>query len=918
MKRNIFLILISISFFFLQAENTAKKNGKALMKPGELRCEYLKDPIGIDVHQPRLSWKFLNTDQRGKTQTAYQILVASDKKLLDSGNPDLWNSGTINSGESVNIVYQGKELKTSQECFWKVRIKDEKANWSQWSETAFWSMGLFASDWNARWIGRQIENSEKNSDSIAERKADPWLRKLFQLPDTPQKSTIYIASIGYHELYVNGVKVGDKVLVPSATDHKSRARYITYDITDYLNKGENVIALWLGTSWSIFPAYQTDDKPGAPIVLAQADILFSDGESMQIITDESWKSFPSPNTLLGYWDAHQFAGEEYDGFMEVEDWSKVEYDDSHWYAVDVFNPQLTISADKTQANRLIKEIKPIAIDEIEPGIYLVDMGINYTGWFQIELEGSPGDRIGFQFSERINTASSYGLYSVYKMGPSGKGIFCNRFNYMSGRWIRITGIADRPGLDQIKGWMIRPDYEQAGHFECDQTLLNEIYNASLWTYENLSLGNYVVDCPQRERRGYGGDALATTRMGLGNYDLGAFYTKWMEDWRDVQQPDGNVPYTAPTYVGGGGPSWSGYCVILPWEIYTQYGDKRILEESFPTIQHWLNFLETKSKDDMLVRWGGKWSFLGDWLWPDARSERSMMEKSGKALGDTRETLFYNNCHWIHTLELAAKIAAVIGRDDDSQMYDRRADEVRKAVHAEFFNKEDYSYVNGYPSYLAIALYINLPPQHMRDSVWKRLEKEIIINRKGHFWGGITAGSYLFHTLLDNNKNDLLYTMISKTDFPSWGDMLKHGLGTFFEDWECRGSALHSSYLYVGSWFVEALGGIRRGDAGFKHFIIEPWINQQNGPRKVNSSYDSLYGHIVSNWEIDGENLQINISIPPNTTALVRLNDIDFETLKENQKSFKKTKGVSYIVQETANTTGLLLQSGSYNFTARLK
>ena len=159
---------------------------------------------------------------------------------------------------------------------------------------------------------------------------------------------------------------------------------------------------------------------------------------------------------------------------------------------------------------------------------------------------------------------------------------------------------------------------------------------------------------------------------------------------------------------------------------------------------------------MLVRWGGKWSFLGDWLWPDAWPERSAMEKQGKALGDTRETLFFNNCHWIYSLETAAQIADVLGNEKAASTYRNRASKVRKAVHATFFNSKDNSYVNGYPSYLAIALMVDLPPKHLKAKVWKRLEQEIQVKRKGHFWGGITAGSFLLHTLLDNHRNDLIF------------------------------------------------------------------------------------------------------------------------------------------------------------------
>lgn len=919
MKR--FFLLVTVIFFSVCYIHSQKKDsGKSSVLPIDLKCEYLENPLGLDVPNPRLSWKIkaFNIADRGQKQSSFQILVASSEDLLKSGKPDLWDSGIINSNESVNITYNGEKLTEGQECFWTVRVTDQNDNWSAWSEPSFWTMGLISQEsWKGKWIGADgLDLDTQSRGSISMRKADPWLRKTFTLPESPQKAVIYVASVGYHELYVNGQKISDMVLVPSATDHKKRARYITYDISNELVQGENVIALWLGTSWSIFPAYQTEDRPHAPLALAQAKISFLKNKPMQIVSDESWKSHPSPNTLLGYWEAHHFAGEEYDSTKEIENWNKVGYDDSAWKPVSVFAPQLIVSADKTEPNRLVKEIRPVAIEEIEAGVFRVDMGINFVGWFEIEVTGNPGDMITFHFSEREKETSSYGLSSIYKVGESGRGVFRNKFNYMSGRWIKVSGIKNKPKPEEIKGWLIRPDFERVGEFKCDQPLMNDIYDATFWTFENLSLGNYVVDCPHRERRGYGGDALATTRPAMGNYSLGAFYTKWMEDWRDVQQPDGNIPYTAPTHAGGGGPSWSGYCITLPWDMYRQYGDKRVLEESFPTIEQWLGFLETKSDNDMLVRWGGKWSFLGDWLWPEAKIERSKMESQGKSLGDTEETLFFNNCHWVYSLDLAADIANVLNYNDKANTYRKRADEVRKAIHKKFFNAVENKYVNGYPAYQAIALNTNIPPVEVREKVWENLEHEMMVTRKGHFWGGITAGSFLFFTLQDNAKNDWLYTMISKEDFPSWGHMLKQGLGTFFEDWECRGSALHSSYLYVGSWFIEALGGIKQPQAGFKQFTIDPWINQKHAPQQVTSSYNSLYGKIVSNWSKENGKLQMEIVVPPNTNALLYLRGVDHNTIKESGQLLENIQDIS-IKSKEMSFTCLRLDAGNYKFTAKM-
>jgi alpha-L-rhamnosidase len=678
-----------------------------------------------------------------------------------------------------------------------------------------------------------------------------------------------------------------------------------------------VIALWLGVSWSIFPAYQTENKPASPIVLAQADIQLSKSGEIQIVTDQTWRTHPSPNTLLGFWDARGFGGECYDARLEIPQWCEVNFDDSHWKMASIFHPNLTVSADRTEPNHLVKEIKPVAITETSNGVYRVDMGVNYAGWFEMKLSGQPGDRIEFKFSERTNETMSFGLHSVYVIGPSGKGTFCNRFNYMSGRWVQVTGLRSKPALNQMRGWLIRTDYQRTGDFECDQPRLNKIYNTTLWTFENLSLGNYVVDCPQRERRGYGGDAHATTRTALDNYKLGAFYTKWMEDWRDVQQPDGNLPYTAPTHVGGGGPAWSGFCVTLPWEMYRQYGDQRVLKESFPTIQHWLAFLETQSAQNMLVRYGGSWDFLADWQWPGFGGDRSKVERAKKFLGDTRESLFFNNCYWIYNLETAAKIADVIGEKESAINYRSRADVVRAAVHTTFFNPNDNSYVNGFPAFLAIALLVDLPPVELRSNVWQRLEHEITVNHDGHIWAGITGGSFLFETLLENKRHDLIYSMVSKQDYPGWGDMLARGATTFYEDWDCRASYLHSSYLYVGSWFIEGLGGIQQPETGGKHFVLEPWINQRQGPQHVRAQYDSLYGRIATSWTKGAKGtLHLDVIVPPNTDAILRLRNINPDSIEESGQPLKQVVGVT-LGSEARGITALRIEPGRYEFRMQL-
>jgi len=908
----------------------SQKNSSSIA-PAELRCEYLPEPLGIDAKQPRLSWELTATDaeKRGQAQTAYRLLVAGSEELLAEGKGDLWDSGQVKSGQSQLVEYGGKPLSSGVRCYWKVQVRDEGGALSAWSKPARWSMGLLEqSERSAKWIGSAQKFAEvKKLPPEGDYLSDPWLRKVITLKEKPRRAAIHVASVGYHELYVNGEKVTDDVLSPNVADHTKRARYVTYEIADHLRAGRNVIGLWLGTSWSIYPLYKSEDKPQTPIVIAQADIEMPDGQTRRIITDETWKTHPSPNVLLGTWNFTNFGGEYYDAGKELPDWCSPDLDDSGWKPATVYKPELILSAEMVEPNRRVHEIKPVAIEQVEGEGYRVDMGVNYAGFLEFDVKGQPGNIIELQWSEDPKKMITHKLHSAYRIGPSGKGTFSDHFNYGSGRWILIKGLSYKPALSDIRGYNVRTDYKRAGWFECSNKLLNDIYKTVLWTYENLSLGSYVVDCPQRERMGYGGDAHATTQTAMNNYHLGAFYTKWSQDWRDTQGQEtawglgnkatnqnapkaaGNLPYTAPTYWGGGGPAWSGYCVTLPWYIYRHYGDVRILEENLDTIRKWLAFLETKSKNDMLVRWGGEWDFLGDWLWPGAKGVN----------GDTRETLFFNNCYWIYNLKTAAKIADVLGKKDLADTYRRRAETVRQAVHKKFYNPAENGYVNNFQAYLAAALLVGLPPKEIQPAVWKTFEDEILIHRKGHFWGGITGGYFIVKNLLEFDRPDLMFEMASKEDYPSWGDMLRRGATTIWEAWDGRNSLLHSSYLHIGAWFIEGLGGIMPDPAapGYKHFIIRPGVLQNKPLNWVKVRFDSPYGMIRSEWQKQNGTLTLKVAVPPNTTATVYLPTTNPQSIKEGNVPLTQARGVKRLREDEKGRCVLEVQPGQYTFVANL-
>jgi alpha-L-rhamnosidase len=763
-----------------------------------------------------------------------------------------------------------------------------------------WATGVLHPDeWRGVWIG-----SSRNSG------ASVWFRCTFELnQDQPASALCSIASVGYHELYVNGRKVGDDVLAPAISDLSKRALSVTRDLAPYLHRGTNSVGVWLGQGWAghsgkSWYAGSQLDWPSEPSFLLQGQIQ-EGAREVELASGLHWKCHRANTDSSNLPGFHSLGGESQDDRAYIAGWNDPRFDDSDWPKAVAQTNALQVSPQVTECNRIIEELRPLAIREKGRGVYQADMGRHFSGWIELKAEGAPGSRIEISMSEREDQSNSYGQTNLFILGPEGRGTFRNHFKHQSGRWITVQGLSAPLRAAQLKGYAISTGTERIGQFSCSNELYNRIYETVLWTFRQISLGGYVVDCPHRERMGYG-DSINSVEGAMLAFDTERFFTKWSRDWTDVQQPDGSMPFTAPTYNGGGGPMWSSTLVHLPWLTYLYYGDPKAMEENYPAIRRWMNFLATNCQSNVLQWFPGpknivqpEWSFLGDWVYPGHHQAPN---------GHDRETLFMNNCYYLYTLKTAARIAQALGHTGDAERFRSQADAAAAAIQEAFWDSQTKSYPGDRQTTPAAALFSGLPPAEARPVVEAQLAERIL--KKHHLDTGILGTYFMIEALTAEDRCDLVDCVANTTEPPGWGAMLAQGATCIWEQWDGENSRCHSSYLSIGAWFIKGILGLRPDpeQPGFRHFIVKPGLYEKlcyaRGER------DTLYGKITCAWKTDSGHFILDLKIPANTTATIFLPCGDSTTITESGQPLAKVAGVQFLRREGSRA---VLEAGSGNY-----
>jgi alpha-L-rhamnosidase len=567
-----------------------------------LTCEYQTNPLGIDVLHPRLSWQ-LQSDRRGAHQTAYQILLGPSEVSLDSGTDLFWDSGKVESDQSIHVPYAGQSLASGRHVYWKVRVWDETGEESE-SPSAWWEMGLLEpTDWKAQWIGAPIFGGPRTTSPA------PYLRREFILQKTLVGARLYATAVGLYECHFNGARVGDAVLTPGWTDYSKRIQYQVYDVTELLRPGANAFGAILGDGWGVGHVGWVSRQRyvDRPRFLAQIVLLYSDGSREIIATDRGWKVTQGP--IL---ESDLLMGESYDARRELTGWSNPGYPDSSWWPAEVFADQgAKLVATNGPLVKRQEELNPGNIREIPDSAnprWIFDMGQNMVGWIRLRVRGERGTTVTIRYAEVLNPDGT--LYTTnlraarntdhYTLKGGDEEVWEPHFTFHGFRYVELSGFPGRPTEESVTGIVVHSQIPPTGTFECSDPLINQLQHNIVWGQK----GNFVdvpTDCPQRdERLGWTGDAQVFIRTAAFNKNIAGFFTKWTRDLEDAQFPDGAYPAVAPNpsmkTITDGGPAWADAGVICPWTIYQCCGDIRLLEEHYASMQRFIEFLYKTSRD----------------------------------------------------------------------------------------------------------------------------------------------------------------------------------------------------------------------------------------------------------------------------------------------------------------------------------
>jgi len=838
-----------------------------LYPPFDLRVEYQKNPMALDIPRPRLFWK-LKSEMRGDYQTAYQIIVASESELAEKEIGDFWDSGKVESSESTHIPYNGEELLSCQKYYWRVRWWNSSGQVSPYSEIAIFGTAFMGtSKFRANWITMAKPETYLAEKTILLGKEEEqnvqykgiYLRKEFNSRGRASRATIYISGLGYYELYFNGKRIGDRLLDPAWSDYHRIAYYSVYEVTELVAE-KNAIGVILGNG-RYLKKYGYDQ----PKLILRLEIYYESGGFEVIASDDSWNVATGAIQENGI-----YFGENYDARLEQSGWNLSGFDDSGWKKA-IIVPGPPLAAQNIPPIRITERLKAKNIFPKGDGTFIFDFGQNISGWVRLKVSGPEGTTIRLRYAELLNDDQSLNSATndnaratdIYVLKGQGEEIFEPHFTYHGFRYVELTGYPENPDLDTLEACFVHTDVERIGSFECSEPLINQIHKNVIYS-QRANLMSIPTDCPQRdERQGWLADAWVTAEEASFNFDLASFYSHFINLIRQAQKEDGSLPDFVPPYnqkVYPADPAWGSAYITLCWHLYQFYGDRDILRKNFQYLKNYIDFLKRRATGNIQLGLGK----YGDWCQPG-----SMVPK--KTLLELIATWFY-----YHDALIFSEICEIIGRKEEAREYEELSKQIKAAFNGAFLEKDQYKAIRQGPvdrlpdqTSNLLPLYLDMVPEDYRSEVWQNLLESIAIHHDYHLDTGIIGTRYLLDVLSKFERQDIALKIILQESYPGWGYMIQEGATTLWERWEKltgRGMNSHNHIMFgsLDAWLYKNLAGIEPVEAGWKTFRLKPYAQEK--VVWVKSKFQSIYGEIALAWEKTESEFILEFSLPVGTRA----------------------------------------------------
>ncbi len=886
----------------------------------DLRCEGLRDPLGLDEPRPRLSW-IIRAGGRGWRQSACQILVASSAEALAEGQGDLWDSGKMASARTSQIEYSGPPPAARQQCFWKARVWDDVDVPSAWSAVGLWEMGLLAeADWKgAAWIGRAAvpkpaapDGREPGVRPAPGLDPAPYLRREFPVRGTVRRARLSACGLGYADLFLNGRRVGgERERDPGYTAFDKRALYVTHDVTALLSPGANALGAILGGGWYDvadlatwnFHAASWRGQRRLRLVL---DVEYGDGSSEAVISDDAWETAAGPILRDGI-----YTGEIYDARRELPGWDRAGDQDHAWErAVTLPPPGGRLRALPCPPVAVTRTLTAVALTEPRPGVFVADFGQNFTGHVRLRVQAPAGTRITLRYGEALSPDGTLNTTAVdhfmtqttptqpfqsdtYVCKGGGEEVWEQRFSYSGFRYVQVVGLPERPSGETLVGRFAHTALESAGEFACSDEMLNRIQGATRWAYLS-NAQNIPTDCPQREKNGWTADAHLAAEAGLMNFRAATLYSKWLDDLADDQQPDGRLSMIVPTGGWGRGechPAWDSAYALIAWDLYRYVGDTRVLERHFDHICRYVDYLAGRTEGGV-VPFGS----LDDWLPWDTKTPSQLS----------------STVYLFRDAQILAYAARILGREDAAEKYEALAARTRDAFNATWLDKDRGTYANASQTAQAMPLFYGLVPEEQCEAAFNALVADL--ERQGHIDTGILGAKYVVRVLAQGGRSDLAYRIITRPERPSWAWWIAQGATTLWEDWKGEGSLNHIMFGDVSNWLFQWIAGIGLdpGSPGFARVSIQP--QPVGGLTWARAHHDGPHGRIISDWTHEGGIFRLNVTIPANATATVWVPTSAPAGVREGDLPADRSPGVRFLRQQQDRAV-FAVGSGTYIFTA---